>query len=212
MNQDEIRTFLDSFKAKAALAPGDVAPQIGACYDYWKLPVITYPDKDMRPIARGLIDPLWKLPPIAKVFEALSAVADGRVNQTGDQRAAVQSSDSTKTYTIEWNSDVTQITSNDNASYYQGYIGYPIIAVLLVLGKIPYSSQIAANLKGIPWKKLNKQHKSNYDHAVEASLQELQANGVDTQAIRDEAQEIFTKLGALGLKKLVEKRQPPPVS
>jgi len=152
------------------------------------------------------------MPPIAKVFEALSAVADGRVNRTGDQCAAVQSSDSTKTYTIEWNSDVTQITSNDNASYYQGYIGYPIITVLLVLGQIPHNSQIATNLKGIPWKKLNKQHKNNYDNAVEASLQELKANGIDTQAIRDQAQEIFTKLEALGLKKLVEKRQPPPVS
>jgi hypothetical protein len=71
----------------------------------------------------------WKSPPKAKVYEALSAVADGRVTLMGGEKAEVVSSDGTKTYHVEWSPDSNQITSNDNASYWQGYMGYPIIAV-----------------------------------------------------------------------------------
>ena len=75
----------------------------------------------------------WKLPPIAKVYEALSAVADGRVRITGDTAAQVTSSTRDKTYTVHWSPDLAHITANDNASHWQGYTGYPIIAVLFVL-------------------------------------------------------------------------------
>ena len=77
----------------------------------------------------------WKSPPKAKVYEALSAVADGRVTLMGGEKAEVVSSDGTKTYHVEWSPDSNQITSNDNASYWQGYLGYPIIAVLDGFGK-----------------------------------------------------------------------------
>ena len=42
----------------------------------------------------------WKVPPKAKIYEALTAVADGRVNLKGGETAEVLSSDGTKTYIV----------------------------------------------------------------------------------------------------------------
>ena len=44
--------------------------------------------------------PAWKMPPLAKVYEALTAVADGRVTLLDDTHARVQSSDRRKTYDV----------------------------------------------------------------------------------------------------------------
>jgi hypothetical protein len=79
----------------------------------------------------------WKFPPKSKIYEALTAVADGSVKLKGDDTAEVLSSDRTKTYTVEWSADLREITSNDNASYWQRYIGYLIIAPSRVLPARP---------------------------------------------------------------------------
>ena len=63
-----------------------------------------------------------KLPPIEKVYEAWSAVADGRVALHPDERrAAIASSNGAKTYTVAWNENGSTYSSNDNATYWQGY-------------------------------------------------------------------------------------------
>ncbi len=62
----------------------------------------------------------WKVPPKAKIYEALTAVADGKVKLKGGETAEVLSSDGTKTYIVEWSADFGQITSNDNASHWHG--------------------------------------------------------------------------------------------
>lgn len=72
--------------------------------------------------------PLSKLPPISKVYEALSAVADGRVSLE-ETEAYVTSSDYSKIYTVRF--DETTYSSNDRATSWQHYAGYPIIAVLI---------------------------------------------------------------------------------
>jgi len=71
----------------------------------------------------------WKMPPLIKVYEALGALGDGRVRIVDSRRALVTSSDGTKTYEVETSEDGREISSNDNASYWQGYLGYPAIAV-----------------------------------------------------------------------------------
>lgn len=59
-----------------------------------------------------------KLPPEEKVYEAWTAIADGRVNLDEAARTAtVRSSDGTQTYTIQWDADRREYSSNDNASY-----------------------------------------------------------------------------------------------
>ena len=90
----------------------------------------------------------WKLPPQAKVYEAFSALADGRVRIEGPGRASVRSSAGDKTYTVEWSGDFETVSSNDNASYWQGYLGYPIVAVLLAVGKLEADEAATRALAG----------------------------------------------------------------
>ena len=77
----------------------------------------------------------WKLPPAAKVYEAFGAVADGRVHLGAPGQAEVVSSGGDRRYTVEWTDDLATIAANDNASYWQGYLGYPAVAVLLAVGR-----------------------------------------------------------------------------
>jgi len=144
---------------------------------------------------------LWKLPPIAKVYEALSAVADGRVTITGETTAQVRSSDGSKTYDLSWSADGRAIMSNDNASYWQGYLGYPIIALLLVQGRVDYDPAVAQALAGVPWKALNTQFKRNYARAIEHVLAEIAAKGGDRATIEAEAEAILGQLEEVGLER-----------
>jgi hypothetical protein len=68
---------------------------------------------------------LWEMPPLAKVYEALGAIGDGRVRIEDARRAFVTSSDGTKTYTVETNVDGREISSNDNASFWQAISAIP---------------------------------------------------------------------------------------
>lgn len=150
--------------------------------------------------------PKWNMPPIAKVYEALSAVADGRVKLAGETSAEVLSSERDKTYAVKWSMDRPVITSNDNATRWQGYIGYPIIAVLLQAGRIPYDPAAAAELAAVPWHALNKQFRRDYDAAVGHVLAQLRERGGDADAIRQEAQRIYAALADLQLERPEPKR------
>jgi hypothetical protein len=150
----------------------------------------------------------WKMPPVAKVYEALSAIADGRVEIISPGQAQVVSSAGDKTYSVTWSADGRRITSNDNASVWQGYTGYPIIAVLLAAGWIPYDSAIASPLAGVPWHELNERFKRDYGAAVESVLQNIQARGGDREAIERQVEEIYRRLEVLRLER--GPRLPPP--
>jgi hypothetical protein len=149
----------------------------------------------------------WKLPPKTKIYEALTAVADARVKLTGGETAEVVSSDGTKTYIVEWSADLRQITSNDNASYWQRYIGYPIIAVLMVLGRLDFDRRVAQALSGIAWKQMNRRSRNDYDKAVESVLLNLEPGLRRT--IVSEVDKIFNQLETLELEALPRRRRPP---
>lgn len=160
-------------------------------------------------LATNLIDSNWKMPPIAKIYEALSAVADSRVRLVGPQKAEVDSSSKDKTYIVEWSADGKEIISNDNASYWQGYIGYPIVAVLITTERIPCDPQLTSLLVGVHWNKINKQHKNKYDQAVASVLDALEAEGKKTEPLVVAVKSIYSSLQNLGLKKLTGRRRPP---
>lgn len=149
----------------------------------------------------------WKTPPRAKVYEAMSAIADGRVD-LGDTKAEVTSSSGDKKYLIEWSEDGQSISSNDNASYYQGYLGYPIIAVLMRLGRINYNPATLPPLAGIHWKQLNTKFKRDYEKAVEAALAELPVE--NREQVEAEVTSIFDQISRLGLQRGAVRRPPPP--
>ena len=149
----------------------------------------------------------WKMPPKAKFYEALGAVVDGRVKLVGKCKAEVQSSDRSKTYVLEWSTDRKQITSNDNASYWQGYVGYPIISLLLKLGLLEYDAELALPLAGVPWKALNERHRRNYDKAVAEAL--AGTDPAQVLALANYVQELAVALAALGLQRLPSSAKPP---
>jgi hypothetical protein len=152
---------------------------------------------------------IWKLPPRAKIYEALSAIADARVTTLGGNVAEVVSSGGDKTYRVEWSDDLTGITSNDNASYWQGYMGYPILAVLMMLGKLKFNKETARRLAGIHWKEINKKFKRDYNKAVDFVLSELESKGISRKGIESEVDQIWTQLEAIRLDRLPRRRRPP---
>jgi hypothetical protein len=137
-----------------------------------------------------------KMPPVEKIYEAYSAIADSRVVMMGDS-AAVTSSDHAKEYTVKWDGGV--YSSNDNASYWGGYAGYPIIAVLMLQGKLKLDLFVAGLLKDINWKKLNEKHKSKYGLAVQEVLDDLKAKGNDTDTIIKRVEEVYKELESLDI-------------
>jgi hypothetical protein len=128
--------------------------------------------------------PQWKMPPLAKVYEALGAIGDGRVRVEDGRRASVTSSDGSKTYTVETSADGTEISSNDNASFWQGYLGYPAIAMLIARGVIDADQAAIRALAGVPWKELNSRYRNDYDRTLEEVMRDAAARGYDVDAIR----------------------------
>ena len=145
--------------------------------------------------------PPWKMPPIAKVYEALSALEDGRVRILEPGRAEVVSSSGDKIYSVEWSEDGRRINSNDNASTWQGYTGYPIIAVLLATSRISCNPVVARPLAGVPWHELNERFKRDYAAAVESVLQEIERRGGDRVAIVRQVEAIYRQLESLELER-----------
>jgi hypothetical protein len=137
---------------------------------------------------------MWKIPPREKIYEALTAVADGRVKITGAHEAEVISSSGSTTYLVRFD--------DDNASRWQGYLGYPILAVLMVLGKLRYDPEAAMLLAGIPWKEINKKYRNDYANAVDSVLASCRERGVDVRKIEEEVDALWRQITALELEKL----------
>lgn len=136
-----------------------------------------------------------KHPPVAKVYEALTAIASNRIELNSDH-AIVYSSDNKKSYQIKWNE--TEYTSNDNATYWQGYPGYPVIAVLMLQGKLSYNEEILPYLKDINWHELNEQYKRNYDEAILNVLKNLEPETQEN--IKESVEYIYKQLINLDIK------------
>jgi hypothetical protein len=156
--------------------------------------------------------PLWKMPPIAKVYEALGAIGDDRVHIDDARRAHVTSSDATRTYDVESSVDGAEISSNDNASFWQGYLGYPAIAVMIARGLINADQTAVKALAGVPWKELNTRHRNDYDRTLEAVMQRASANGYDSAAIRAAAEAVLDAVRSIAPHQGPRRRPPRPQS
>lgn len=143
-----------------------------------------------------------KIPPLEKIYEAYSAIADNRVALESDF-ATVLSSDYSKQYAVKWDGIV--YASNDNSSYWQGYPGYPVIAVLMLQKKIPCDMSFIEHFKRINWKELNKRYKNKYDKSLNEVFDSLRKNGVDVDRIESETDKIWESLKQLNI---VIKRNP----
>lgn len=135
-----------------------------------------------------------KLPPQEKVCEAWSALIDGRVSVSGST-AEVVSSNGEKTYHLKWRDGL--LFSDDNSTYWQGYAGYPVIAVLMHRGLLPYDEGAARLFSGIDWHAFNKRHKRDYAAAVSEVLAE--APDQDRADIERSCRQVLEALSTLDL-------------
>lgn len=150
----------------------------------------------------------WKPSPVIKIYEALGAIADGRVELDGDT-ARVASSDKAKTYDVRHDPAAGSITANDNGSYWQGYLGYPGIAYLMERGVLAYDSGLTAGLAGVPWKELATEYRNDWAKVEKHVREELAAKGVDLDRFDAGIAEISSGLEKLALTKLSPRQRPP---
>lgn len=152
----------------------------------------------------------WKIPPVIKVYEALGATAGGRVHLYNNY-AEVFSSDKGKKYTVIFDLSKKIISANDNGSYWQKYLGYPAIAVLMVKNIIPYDTKIAEGLKNIPWKEWNDEFHQDYAKTLERVYRELEKQGIEISRVTKAVESVMEYLRKTSYY-MPEKLQRPPSS
>ncbi|OQB06419.1 MAG: hypothetical protein BWY19_00230 [bacterium ADurb.Bin212] len=150
----------------------------------------------------------WKTPPVIKIYEALGAIADGRISVNGD-RAEVYSSDGNKKYDVIFCESENAIMANDNGSYWVGYLGYPSVAYLMLKGVLEYKAEYGEALKNIKWKEINTKNKNNFELTQEEIDKTLAENQVDLEEFYCYLNNIIKSIGELGLNYLGKKKKPP---
>lgn len=136
-----------------------------------------------------------KMPPKEKISEAYTAIEDNRV-ELFDTYAIVKSSNFEKEYLIKWNNDLYY--SNDNSTYWQSYPGYPVIAVLLLQGKLKLNKDISKYFKNINWNSLNKEYKKDYTASFNSIIGKLSDN--EKKLINEEINSVYDSLFNLNIK------------
>jgi len=152
---------------------------------------------------------IWKKPHISKIYEALTAIADNRIQISGNNKARCYSSSKNKYYEIEFDPKTNSIMSNDNTAFYKNTISYPMIAYLMMINRIAYDKKVLVNLKDIHWKDINQKVKNNYDLAIQTVLNDLKIKGVDVNSIETIVENIYTEVNKLKLSFLGTKKRPP---
>lgn len=148
----------------------------------------------------------WEHPHLIKIYEALGALADNRI-EVMENIAKVYSSSGNKFYEVLFNSESNSIMSNDNGSYWNGELGYPAIAFLLKVGLLKFNPEMADLLKGIKWKDVNQNFKNDFDKTlifVNSSIPE-----VKKQEFFDYVKKLDEAINELNLSFLGEKTIPP---
>lgn len=135
-------------------------------------------------------------PPKIKVLEALGSIADGRVKIVDENRAIVSSSMGEKEYTVYVDTIKGIAFSDDNGTRFRGYVGYPIIAVLMMKKLLPFEERIAAALSGIPWKELNEKFKKY------ALVEDLVKREAERRGVKGDEIEKFVSLVLNNLSKI----------
>lgn len=143
------------------------------------------------------------MPPKEKILEAWSAIGAKRVKllspadvSTGE--AEVSSSDGAKTYHLAWAGDCYR--SSDNATVWQHYPGYPILALLMLRGLLPLPRNFAELLAPINWTKLNKAAKGDYASAAAEAFKILGLDQETIKQIHKIVQETYEILSTLTIK------------
>ena len=150
----------------------------------------------------------WKLSPKIKIYEALGCLADGRLKIT-DSEVRVYSSSGNKYYTVQYSESENAIMSNDNGSFWVGYLGYPSIAYLMKLRKLPFSKEYSEALKDIAWKDINTKNKNNFTETMLEVDEIIKQRGIDIQKFHDFIDKVDKTIKEKDLNLLGMKQNPP---
>lgn len=129
------------------------------------------------------------LPHKIKVAEAFSVIADQRIHFVKPNCYEVLSSDHSKKYTVIVHGTV--YSSNDNMSYNNNVLGYPIVAVLMRDNLIRYSPSVASKFRNICWTKVNLQYNKDFTKALENVLEKIAEDENDKNVICCEINTVF---------------------
>uniref|UniRef100_A0A7C2Z8X5 Uncharacterized protein n=1 Tax=Ignisphaera aggregans TaxID=334771 RepID=A0A7C2Z8X5_9CREN len=143
--------------------------------------------------------PILRLPPRIKILEALGCIADGRIKMLSDREALVISSEGTRKYYVYVDLERGLAYSNDNGTKFKKYIGYPIIAFLMLRNAVTFDENLARSLSGIPWKKLNETYK-RYSIVETIILQEVKSKGINESFIQEFVDRVIKELAQLKLR------------
>lgn len=137
-----------------------------------------------------------KLPPIEKIYEAYTTIADHRI-ELQENMARVKSSDGKKVYTVEWQNKL--YSSTDNATYWQGYAGYPVISVLVLKGQLQADMNIINQFSDVNWNELNKKHKRDYRKALLEVFEMKHFTEIQIHEIEEKTVNLFEQLKTLDI-------------
>lgn len=149
---------------------------------------------------------MWNHPSPTKIYEALGAVADGRILVKGNT-AKCYSSSGNKYYDINYDPASKAIMSNDNSSYWTGDLGYPSIAFLLKSGVLEYRTDMGELLQGVAWKDINQKFKNDFSASLKYVLKDLDKD--KRVKLQEYVQSLLKAVKDLNLKKLGERAVPP---
>ena len=136
-----------------------------------------------------------KLPPLEKIAEAYSVIADNRIEQIDENTYIITSSNREKTYKVVFQNN--RYRSNDSATKFQRYAGYPILAVLMYKSELPVNNEYIGYFSNIDWNAINKKYKRDYAEALDAALAEKNISAPILDKIKAEIKscyDIFLKL------------------
>jgi hypothetical protein len=139
------------------------------------------------------------LPPRIKILEALGALADGRVKEEGENFFSVVSSDGSRTYRVyveKVGQREFRACSTDNGTVYRGYVGYPIISAMMLLGHLERNLEVEKALSGIPWRKLNETLKK-YALVENEIMKTVSSRGVSPKSVYAVVSKVMSELGKL---------------
>lgn len=128
-----------------------------------------------------------KLPPPEKIYEAWSAIASGRLMllappENDEGEAEIVSSNGKKRYKLRWDGDIYE--STDSATWWQGYPGYPVIALLMKRLILPYDQEIAVIFANVDWYAINRKARNNYALALKWVYEQLDLPPEQEERIR----------------------------
>lgn len=145
------------------------------------------------------------LPPRIKRYEALGSIADWRT-KTEDWEYRVYSSSWNKYYGVEYNPTHNSIMTNDNATFYKWYLGYPALCYLLEEWILNYNPEQAKLVAWIYRKKLNTDMKYDFDAVIKHLQETIEA---DRKSFDEYVDACEKELQLLQLTQLWKKKKPP---